>query len=384
MNDACTRRAFVRGSVALAALPVLDGCRAISPTANSYSVTLLGDTHFDAAPTGVYHGRWTPRDAKDFRDRQREFARNAEMWADRLPRLIAAAAATRRADTAFLLQMGDLIQGDCTDAGVQRRMLRDAEAACRAGFGALPFLTVCGNHDIRSGGAEAFDAYNRDLVARSLGLSVSSANFAFRQGPDAFVFVDFMRPDVARIHALLDETEGARHTFLVVHSTVAPQDGWGPYWFLLGKPGDADARRALFARLLARRVLVLCGHIHRTQLRRWRRGVGELVEFSANSVWTPGAEIPAVVAREPSEYGDWCRAHPTPMGEEHDGCHQSRTPDEILELLGEYREGLVAYRQLRAAGHCLLRVSDAAVAVDFFAGDARTPTRTFTLKGGKA
>ena len=381
--DHIARREFVRKSVAFAALPILGSCRSGRLLSSAYSVSILGDTHFDAAPADVYHGRWVPRDAKDFRDRQREFARNADMWADRLPRLVAAAAHVRRADTAYLFQMGDLVQGDCTEADVQRRMFRDAEAACRTGFGDLPFLTVCGNHDIRNGGAKAFDAYNRDLVLRSLGMSVESANFAFRHGADAFVFVDFMRPDAERISALLDETEGSRYTFFVVHSTIAPHDGWGPYWFLFGNPADTAARRALFARLLERRAIVLCGHIHRTQLRRWRRGAGELVEFAANSVWTPGAEKPMVVADTPFQYGDWCRANPTPLGEEHDGCHQPRTQSEILSLMEEYRDGLAEYRQYRAAGHCLMHVSDERAYVDFFAGDAHAPIHTFILQERK-
>ena len=79
-------------------------------TADAYSISILGDTHFDAAPTSLYHGKWKPRHPNDWRDRQGEFARNQKMWAERLPRLIAAAARTRRPDTAYLFQMGDLIQ----------------------------------------------------------------------------------------------------------------------------------------------------------------------------------------------------------------------------------------------------------------------------------
>jgi len=89
-----SRRAFVRDSVAFAALPILGGCRSGRPPSSDYSVSILGDTHFDAAPADVYHGRWKPRDERDLRDRRREFTRNADMWADRLPRLVAASAAT--------------------------------------------------------------------------------------------------------------------------------------------------------------------------------------------------------------------------------------------------------------------------------------------------
>ena len=154
----------------------------------------------------------------------------------------------------------------------------------------------------------------------------------------------------------------------------------GPYWFLLGKPCDTEARRALFARLVARNAIVLCGHLHVTQIRRWRRGGGELVEFCASSVWRPQEDTVALLASTPAQFGEYARAHPTPMDEDHDGCLQKRTQEEILALQDESRPGLVEYRKYRAAGHYLLRVSDSGVAVDFYACDSLSPTETFRLR----
>ena len=283
-----TRRGFLVGGAAAV------GATAFGAGADrhSYTISILGDTHFDAAPSSLYHGKWVPRHRQDWLDRQGEFKRNQDMWATRLPRLIAAAAQTRRLDTAYLFQMGDLIQGDCTDLETHLRFFKDAQVACSKDFGDLPFLTVCGNHDIRGGGDKAFDAYVLPIAAKAIGKPVTSANFLFFHGSDAYVFVDFMRPDAAKIDAMLDASEGARHTFFVLHSPIAPYDGWGAYWFLFGKPKDAEWRRALFSRLLRRRAIVLCGHIHRTQIRRWVRPEGELVEFSANSVWRKQEDAP--------------------------------------------------------------------------------------------
>ena len=373
------RRTFLRTGASALGAAAVGGCRSLSGNDGTYSVSILGDTHFDAAPSSVYHAKWVPRHRNDWRDRQNEFARNAEIWSGRMPRLVAAAAKTRRADTAFLFQMGDLIQGDCTDFETHLRMFKDAQSACSKGFGDIPFLTVCGNHDIRGGGDRAFDAYILPLAAKALGQPVDSANFWFRQGPDAFVFIDFMRPDVARIDRMLDESEGARHTFIAVHSTIAPPDTWGAYWFLLGKPQDAEARRALFRRLLKRHAIVLCGHLHRTQIRRWVRDGGEIVEFCANSVWRPQEDRPRTLYDGVKHYGEYVKAHPAAMNEDHDGCLQKRTVPELLDLVEEYRPGLVEFRMLQAAGHFLLRVSDAGVAVDFHACDALAPTETFRL-----
>ena len=374
-----SRRAFLGGGAAFGAA-LLGGCRATPPAGDAYTVSILGDTHFDAAPQEVYHAGWKPRHKNDWRDRQIEFRRNQEMWASRVPRLIAAAARTRRPDTAYLFQMGDLIQGDCPNLETHLRFFRDAQAACSKGFDGVPFLTVCGNHDIRGGGDKAFDAYILPLAAKAIGRKVTSANFLFFHGPDAYVFVDFMRPDADRIAAMLDESEGARHTFFVLHSPIAPTDTWGSYWFLFGKPSDAEKRRALFARLLRRRAIVLCGHIHRTQIRRWVRPEGELVEFSANSVWRPQEDAPRVLFDAPSRYGEYVKAHPAPMDEDHDGCLQKRTVPEQLALVEEYRPGLVQYRMVQSAGHYLLRVSGRRVDIDFYACDSLTPTATYALR----
>ena len=378
MSTKLTRRSFLARGGALG-LAAVSGCRAFRSNPGSYSVSILGDTHFDAAPASVYHADWTPRDADDARDRRNEFARNAEMWSDRLPRLVAAAARTRRDDAAFLLQMGDLIQGDCGGDAAYRRFLGDAVAACTKGFGDLPFLTVCGNHDIRNGGAAAYDAFMLPRVGCVVGRPVDGMTFLHRVGPDAFIFIDFMRPDAARIDALLDASEGARHTFVVLHSAIAPTDTWGTYWFLFGKPEDDERRRALFVRLLKRRAVVLGGHIHHTQIRRWRRPEGELAEICMNSVWRVQENAVTPVFTHPDQYGSYVKAHPAPVGEEHDGCHQRRTVPELFALVDEYRPGLVDYRLYRSAGHYQLRVSDHSVVADFFSGDAIQPVQSFDL-----
>ena len=370
-----------RSFLTLAGASVLSGCTMFRGNRENYSVSILGDTHFDADPREVYHAKWTPRHANDARDRANEFARNADMWRERLPKLIESAAAVRRPDTAFLLQMGDLIQGDCAEVALQLKMLEDAEKACRKGFEDIPFLTVCGNHDIRSdGGAAAYDEFIKPRARRMAGGSIEGATFHFAYGPDAFILVDFMRPDVERINAALDATEGARHTFFVCHSPVSPTDNWGAYWFLLGKPEDAEARRALFVRLLKRRAIVLCGHIHRTLVMDWVRPEGRLTQFAANSVWRPQEDKPTLLFDSPEQYGTWSRQHPPAMDEDHDGCLQKRTPAQMAALFGEYRAGLRRYRMLQAAGHYRLQVSEKSVMVAFYPCDARRPSDLITLR----
>ena len=57
------------------------------------------------------------------------------MWASRMPSLIRAFAACRRPDTAFVMQAGDLVQGDCGNPAVLRRMLDDAFKMIKGAYG---------------------------------------------------------------------------------------------------------------------------------------------------------------------------------------------------------------------------------------------------------
>ena len=148
-----TRRAFCLGTACAA----LGGCRLFEGGeggGGEYSVAVLGDTHYDAEPESVYHSHYDESN-KWAAIQHGEFRRNGEMWRERCPRLLAASAELARAmKTDFVLQMGDIIQGDCDDPPTHARMLRDCMEMLRRPYPkGLPFLTVMGNHDFRGKGA---------------------------------------------------------------------------------------------------------------------------------------------------------------------------------------------------------------------------------------
>lgn len=58
----------------------------------SYSVVILGDTHYDKEPASVYHSDYNEPVEWLNRVQRAEFARNGEMWRDRCPRLVRRAA----------------------------------------------------------------------------------------------------------------------------------------------------------------------------------------------------------------------------------------------------------------------------------------------------
>lgn len=377
-----TRRDFV-GGLGLLAVGGCADCGGFGVCSGSeYEVPMLGDTHFDETQWGKYHVGWKPRDDRDAGGRRTEFARNSEMWKSRMPALIASAAACSRPDDAFLLQLGDFIQGDCAGEAVYTRFLGDAFAACRKGFSDLPFLTVVGNHDVRNGGRKPYCEFFYPVFSRAVGRRVDSTTFDFRKGPDAWIFVDFLKPDANRLFAALDAARDARYVFIVSHSPVTPTDGWGFFWIPFGKPEETALRRRLREKLMSLNAIVLCGHTHVTEIDEWRDGSGRLTQFTANSVWrSPSLATPTLITDDPASWGKlWVEKNVTDAPVEHDGEYTTRTRAESLALVGEYAEGLVRYEKYAAAGHYRLKVSDSGVSVDFYGGDARVPCASYTLR----
>lgn len=370
------RRRFVMEAGACAAFALSGGCRALCGSSGyCYSVSVLGDVHFDAVERDVYHSKYRPELPWKAKVCEREFKRNAEMWRDRLPRLIRSAAAVRTSDAAFLLQLGDMIQGDCCDKALHRKMLEDAEKACRCGFGDLDFRMVCGNHDIREmvtrDGGAAFDEW-----------SGKPSVWSVQEGPDVWIFVDFMRPDVDAIFAELKKSEGCRYLFFVSHAPVSPSDNWGFYWFLLGDDPKLDVvRRRLRRELTRRNAIVLAGHVHCTSLMEWKTCDGVLTQFTANSVWTRPEQMSApLAADDPASFGSlYVRRNASDKPDEYDGKYTVRTREESLALMAEYAD-MTTYMRWNDAGHYRLEVSSDAVYMLFYAGDSREVTRRFKLR----
>ncbi|MFA5204014.1 MAG: metallophosphoesterase [Lentisphaeria bacterium] len=331
----------------------------------SYQVLVLGDTHFDADPA-VYHRDYHEPDSRLNHIQRAEFARNAEMWSGYGPRLLRAVGRQVTADTAFVLQLGDLVQGDCGNPQVHSRMLLDALQLCQKAFPGLPFLTTAGNHDIRGTGAAA--AYRDTLLpylSRELKQPVRSLNFCFSHGPDLFLFIDFNDPDPEVIRRALAEHGGARYKFVVTHGPVIPSDNHAAAWFLFG---GADRTRAEMRELFLKNdVIVLAGHTHTLELAECATDAGRITQLIANSVWMnePLAK-PAVQFEHPADYGRRQR-------EEYQNLEGAR-------LLDEYRPALTRYFLAEGAGYVRLDITPDGVTAVFFGGDRPAPALTFRLR----
>lgn len=377
-----TRRSFLKAAAAAASGAWLPGCLNTAKNGRSYSVSILGDTHFDSTDPKFYHRDYTHSTTKKrYELHLSEHVRNAAMWAERMPSLVRASAACARPDAAFALQVGDLVQGDCGNPATHRRMLDDAFSLIKTAYGGrLPLVTVVGNHDIRGdipedGALAAFDAWQPPKMTKELGVSVTGTTFAFRQGPDVFLFVDFNapRPDLALVKALLDESDGARYLFVVSHGPVIPSGT--SRWFLVGSSKRDAERRELRALLARRNAIVLAGHTHITEFHDCVFPEGRITQYVANSVWSqPDLGALTVVDEGAAAYGNRVAATRK---------HKKEGPrtSGLEALVAEYKPFVKDYLYAKGAGHSRMEVSDAGVKIHYFAGAATTPARTFTLRG---
>lgn len=376
------RRNFIGLTAAAAAglaLPsglVKAGAKPVKRKAGDYSLIVLGDTHYDTEPDTVYHSDYNEKTEWLNRVQRAEFKRNGEMWRDRCRRLVERARYLMDDSTRMVLQVGDLIQGDCGNPDVHVKMLSDTMDYLKTRFNGLPVVTVVGNHDIRGTGANAaYHKYMPQRMSEELGRPVSSANFSFNIGDDAYVVIDFNKPDDDAVQKLIDGTAGARHFFVLVHGPVFPFDSGSCRWFYHGADSEAHtkARRHFREEFARRNAIVLTGHTHRTEFADWYGDGGRITQMTFNSVWASDAlgkyETDAVGA---SQYGE--------LRKKIAALDNGTAPKDETALFDEYRPGLKAYSHSPAAGSYLLNVSGKKVTVDFYAGDSIECSERFILR----
>ena len=343
---------------------------------DAYNIIILGDTHFDTEPADVYHSHYNEPTEWLNRVQRAEFARNGEMWRERCPRLVKRAACLVDENTRQVLQMGDLIQGDCGNGEVHRKMLSDVMDSFKASFGgALPLVTVVGNHDIRGTDAKAvYHDYMPKRMSEELGQPVAKTTFAYWIGPDAYIVIDFNHPDDEEVDKLLQETRKARHTFIVIHGPVLPYDAASCRWFFHGsaKPAHTQARLHFRREFATRNAIVLCGHVHRTELADWWGDGGRITQMTMNSVWSqPEKGQYKIISEGADSYGTLRKD--TTYGD-------GRPVDDETPLFDEYRSGLRRYSVSPAAGCYKLSVDRRHVTIDFYAGDSTFCSQRFELR----
>ena len=392
-----TRRGFLKEAAAGCAMFALPRLVRAQSAGSAYSVAVLGDTHFDQAlqpefvasygdltedvsaadmarytAQSTYHANWVENNQTHFK----EFLRNGDMWRERCPSLVAASAALAASKpTRFLLQVGDLVQGDCNDANVHAQMLNDAVSAIRGGFPSnLPFLTVLGNHDVRGTGARnAYLNFAQPFMASEIanltGVTPAATAYpvySFRLGDDLWVFCDFETVDMNPICDVIDADPSARHVFLVTHgpftTCAACTSIYNARWRLAGRSGSEASRPRLYETLSRRHAIVFSGHTHKTDYYWHRNEYGGFAEMTVNSVWMSDDLATSV-----------------PLHDKVDDYVSPLSNADYKKEIAYFRPGLRRYFHNEAAGHYRLNVSDDVVTMEFYPGAATTPARIFTM-----
>lgn len=354
----------------------------------AYAVAVLGDLHFDALPESTYHANYD-ESSQYAATQHEEFRRNGEMWRDRIPSLLAASAAVATDSpalvhyctslpTRFLLQLGDLVQGDCYSDVIHRQMLDDALAATRAPYAsALPFLTLIGNHDYRNSpnGRGVYFDWAETLLTRELGEEIAFPLFSVRIDDDRWIFCDFEKVSLFDVAAEVLSDPDARYVFLVTHGPFTAYDSTNWRWRLsawTGKGGTGSGVPELFEAISRRRAIILSGHTHTTAFYRNENQWGGYTEFTANSVWEDAALATAEpIHNRPSQYGSYRREQVS-----------SSLRAEYDAAIAFFKAGLREYFFSMAAGHYRLEIRDDAVKMLFYPGDATEPGRIFDLTPG--
>lgn len=389
------RRDFIIGSLtSFGSLAFLNGgCNTISSdldgeikneadaNAIAYSVAVLGDTHYDTAPESVYHAHYDESNPHS-KIQHAEFKRNGEMWRERCPRLLASSAAlAHRNKTDFILQLGDIIQGDCDHIPTHQKMLDDCIKMLKKPYpDNMPFLTVVGNHDFRGKGARKayFDFAHpfmtkeiEKLTGEKLNKQLTYPIISFRKGPDLWILCHFEKADLNEICDIIDGDSSARHVFVVSHGPFTTYANTRSYrWRLGGSARALKSRERLFATLMKRRGIVLSGHTHSTTCYRFENGAGSFCEFTGNSVWTEKSPVDATPkSSTPKEY--------VPSGRILDTM---KNGEDYLSEINFFKPFLKEYYDTRAAGHYRLKVSEDSVEMEFYPCDEIKPGRIFKLK----
>ena len=327
---------------------------------SSYRLIVLGDTHFDA-PYEVYHSKYNEPDARLNRIQRAEFARNEAMWRSRGPRLLKAAASHVNANTRAVVQLGDLIQGDCGDPAVHSRMLLDTLEAFRKTFNSLPLLTVTGNHDIRGTGAQ--DAYAKVIPqyhSRILNRQIDKTTFYFTMGEDLFLFIDFSTPELDVVLEAFRKHGDARYKFVLTHGPVIPSKSSFPRWCFLG---NTEYVRHFFRDLFLKNdVMVLTGHVHRMEITECVTDQGRITQLMANSVWeNEKLAKPEVCCSSAGEYGKDVSA-------------------EYKDFFGEYKNAVIRFWRAKGAGYFVMDVTPECIKVNAYGGDSVEPFAVWEFK----
>lgn len=245
----------------------------------AYSVLLFGDTHYDSESVRTEGSIDKLSDSQ-----KKELPRNLKRWQNNMPTLLKNAD-KQSGKTAFAVQLGDLIQGDC---GSEEKHRQSAEEALKMLTGHLhtKLYIVRGNHDTRGKGGQVWFKVMQPYLEQVTGQKFKPGivHFTMMQEKDLFIFLDCNKPDVQFVRKAITDHPDARHVFLLTHFPLVPCTPYGIDWIIFGRPNKQDQRQELLKILAEKNAIVLCGHTHVPALFDYRFPEGRITQFTSFSL----------------------------------------------------------------------------------------------------
>lgn len=365
---------------AAASLAVAAHDRAASSLADAFTFILLGDLHYDKLE---HHDMaWLQKKKGGDLGQIKNYSR---ITADLMPQLFTRVRETivglnqsSQTKVAFVLQVGDIVEGLCGTAELAARQNTEALQFIQgAGLG-VPFLFTKGNHDVTGDGApEAFKEVFHPFLSGEMNkvktgsTKLQQASYTLEQGNSLFCFFDaYDAESLDWLEAALDRRT-ASHCFVAIHPPVVPY-GARSNWHLFASDKDRPKREKLLGLLGKQNAFVLGGHIHKfNTICRSTPGGGRFAQLAVSSVIGTAEvrakdELHGVAAYT----GDQIRVEPHFSPENVDACRAIYTAEAPEVRAFEYAD---------LPGYAVISVKGETVKADIYAGASANLWRTVDL-----
>jgi 3',5'-cyclic AMP phosphodiesterase CpdA len=368
-----SRRRFLQACSA-AALPIASSA---AEPAKPFSFILLGDLHYDSL---AHHDmNWLQQHHGGDLSQIQNYSR---LTAEVMPGMFAAVkqqiAALRdsAAPPAFVLQVGDLVEGLCGTAELSARQNREALAFVTQSDLGLPFVFTKGNHDVTGDGAqEAFDEVLLPFMAqqtRKLDVTTThtQANHSMTYGDSQFAFFDAY--DKASLEWLesVAVKRTSKNLFVIIHPPVVPYGARATWHLYAGE--KAIAQRAKLLEVLGQQeAMVLGGHLHKFSALTRLAGGKSFSQLAVSSVVSalnqkPKAELHGIAAYT----GDQVNLEPK---------HAPETATQRREIYASERHQVTAFEYADSAGFAVITVSGGQVHAAVHAGSQSAAFQTLKI-----
>ena len=278
------RRKFVYSiGMLTVALPLgVSAFDGFSSKGSEFKFLLLGDIHFDRID---HHDMEYVRTVFGEGD-EVQVKNYSRITKDNLPVLIQRVkkvGSTLNAD--FYLQLGDFVEGLCGSEELASRQVLDFISFIKGYQLRRPFFVIKGNHDITGVGASsAYKKVVQSWQSDQQQQSLNSANATFVHKSVRFILFDGYTPSQSLSwlkEVLAVNTE--KIIFFCIHQPVVPFSARAN-WHVFAKPDQRKEREELINLLGEHRVIVLCGHLHKTSILTRTTTKGKFVQVCTGSV----------------------------------------------------------------------------------------------------